>query len=1575
MNLDVDMSKISYNINNDDTKKIYMNNEQLLNHDIAVIGISARIGRANSVKEFWDYISSGIDLIERFPENRQKDVDTYINTVFGKKKNDFVEMAYLKNIDQFDANFFRMAPIEAELLSPVQRVFLEAMVVAAEDAGYGGDQLNGTNTGVYVGYNSNNMNNYFSMISNFCPDKMDLALTGNIDSVIASRFSYLYNLKGPAEVIDTACSSSLVAVHTACQAIRSKEVDMAFAGGIKICLIPRNQEDRDIGITSSSGRTKTFDENADGTGAGEGVGVVLLKPLLKAIEDHDVIHAVIKGSAINQDGSSVGITAPNSQAQTDVLIKAWEDANINPLSIQYYEAHGTATNLGDPIEIEALSKAIRKYTMKKQAFAIGSVKTNVGHLDCASGIAGLINAIMMLKNKKIAPNIHYKRGNKKIDFINSPVYVNDKLRDWEKDKHPRRCGISSFGISGTNCHMILEEAPIEKKVESKVGSKSYLLAISAKTKDALQELMKQYNEFYLQHPKERKNMCYTANTGRGHYNWRMAVVFSDTQESLFTDEELETCKGLFINEVKVGDYELHQEDDRFISYEQKLELNSKAKHIMRNIKVGLEDNERKVLLKKLSECYVLGADIEWNQMFIGDDICKVSIPTYPFDTRRCWINNENYINNSLSMKESIRMHPLIGQCLTNFSDVILFETDININNTWELKEHIIGKNYVLPGTAFVEMLHEAGKLFFKTDGITILDTVFLIPFMCNKEETRRVQIIGRKQNDILEVNIISTLNTEANDNWVNHVSARISKRKEEKHENLDIELLLERCNKIIQVYSQDKEDNGHVKVADSWKTNKMLQFNEDEIIGYFELSSEYLAKLDGYFLYPPLLDGAVNIGNVLTKSGVCLPLSYGKADFFKPLPKAFYSYLHKKKDGNNGNITTFDVSIVSDEGEYIGFIEDYILKELSNLEMRRIKGETSYSLVLKEKGNELINPTNLFPTKTALIIMRDTQKENDIYEKVKSLNFENYITIILSNVYEEINENCYQIRCNEEDFKMVLTQISNQHIDTIIHIASYEDKREDTIDNLDKKVSNSMKSLYLLLHSMSSLHMKVNNFTAVIDNSISVNGKEDGINPINRAFTGMIKSVAKEYTSMNFKVIDLDTITDTDKFCSEILSNDQTILAVFRNNIRYIEYFTESVEEVQTDFEIKSDGVYIIAGGLGGVGLALTQSLVQLNNKIHIAILCRHSMNQINDQVKAKRIQRQLNEIREISNGHTTVEILQADITDYETMTHTMTELRYKYGRILGVINCAGVSGDGYLIRKRWADFYQVLQPKIFGTWILDKLTQQDNLDFFIMCSSLSSIFASSGQSDYAAANSYLDSYSEMRDKKGKPSLAINWTGWKEVGMAVDNQVNQNESIFQFVDTQRGQEAFVYALSLQQPHLIVGELNYEFVQKHREFFRNNIVFSQTIDNKLRRFDQPSVYDMQREEYTVQIISNGNKEVTQTEKTVANAMARTLNFNEINIDDKFFEMGGDSLLATALKKELDKDFPDVVDITDIFTYVSVAEIAKYIDSIIKDQEQKQDMSEMDDSDMELKELLKLLDAGNIDLEDAKKMLIN
>ncbi|APH68726.1 non-ribosomal peptide synthetase [Bacillus sp. LR_5] len=595
--------------------------------DIAIIGMSLNVPGASGKSDFWHLLENGEHGIREYPAPRVKDAMDYLRSIqseFNEKQ--FVKGGYLDEIDRFDYSFFGLAPKTAKFMDPNQRLFLQSAWHAIEDAGYAGDTISGSHVGVYVGYSKVGYD-YERLLSANYPEELHHYIVGNLPSVLASRIAYFLNLKGPAVTVDTACSSSLVAVHMACKALLTGDCEMALAGGIRTSLLPMR-----IGLDmeSSDGLTKTFSEDSDGTGSGEGVAAVLLKPLQAAIRDGDHIYGVIKGSAMNQDGTTVGITAPSPAAQTEVIEMAWKDAGITPETLSFIEAHGTGTKLGDPVEFNGLCKAFEKVTEKKQFCAIGSVKANIGHLFEAAGIVGLIKSVLMLNHKKIPPLAHFNKPNPLIPFHSSPFYVNQEVMDFTPEDRPLRGGISSFGFSGTNAHVVLEEYTPESKYAPEEGNDPHLFVLSAHTEASLYELAHQYRQYISDDSQSSlRSICYTASTGRAHLDYCLALIVSSKQELI------DKLTSLIQGERNLPQAHFGYKNIKKMQPAEKDDLSKQVSDLMQHR--ACTKDERIIWLNRIAELYVQRAVIDWRAVYSNEVVQKTPLPLYPFERNRCWV--------------------------------------------------------------------------------------------------------------------------------------------------------------------------------------------------------------------------------------------------------------------------------------------------------------------------------------------------------------------------------------------------------------------------------------------------------------------------------------------------------------------------------------------------------------------------------------------------------------------------------------------------------------------------------------------------------------------------------------------------------------------------------------------------------------------------------------------------------------------------------------------------------------------------------------------------------------------------
>lgn len=700
-------------------------------NDIAVIGVSFRLPQADTIEDLFNVLDRGLDCTSELPEFRRKDALEQVRKKY--KSGKYPIGAYLNEIDKFDYNFFKLSPKEASLMDPNHRLFLENAWHTFEDAGYTEQNVKGTNTGVFVGFKGSQGGEYLNYLTQMDETVLPLAPVGNKPALMAGRLAYLLDLKGPNMLIDTTCSSSLVAVHQACQSLKNSECDMALISGIKLAIHSNSIEE--IGINSSDGKTRSFDNLASGAGFGEGVISILLKPLQKSIEDGDDIYAVIKGSAVNHDGASIGVTAPNSNAQADVIVKAWEDARVNPESISYIEAHGTGTKMGDPIEIEGITKAFRKFTNKEQVCGIGTIKSNIGHLDTAAGLAGLLKCLVSIKYKRLFPVANFQNLNENIDFGNTPLYICDKAVDWKEiDGKPRMCGVSSFGMSGTNCHIVIEEfrdVGIAKANHTEGADE--IFTVSAKTIKSLREYLQAYKSFLEKRPNTQlRNLCYMTNTQKSTFQYKVAIISNSVADL--------TNKLTLLLENDTAKYPT-------FSYQ----------------KIYYGDNKRKMRtendfygeLKSICENYSSSYEIDWKKIY-PEKLKKVSLPKYPFEKNRCWVTYpvSNYLHKITWIQKPVVSNNAV------FKDQLLLITDSSdfakklaeVHGGENITTVLINKDGI--GADFdsilekIDIKHIIFALSVSTEETLNTNTSFIL-----HEVTRK---LIRKQNNSLTIHLITS---------------------------------------------------------------------------------------------------------------------------------------------------------------------------------------------------------------------------------------------------------------------------------------------------------------------------------------------------------------------------------------------------------------------------------------------------------------------------------------------------------------------------------------------------------------------------------------------------------------------------------------------------------------------------------------------------------------------------------------------------------------------------------------------------------------------------------------------------
>ncbi|WP_438496406.1 SDR family NAD(P)-dependent oxidoreductase [Paenibacillus sp. IHBB 3054] len=1185
--------------------------EQISSKDIAVIGVSCQIGSAKNTNEFWDSMVEGKCLVEEIPQARQKDITDALKQS-GIAHQEFKKAAYLGSIDTFDYKFFSLPAIEAQLMDPHQRLFLETVYATMEDAGYGGRELVGSETGVFVGLSSDGPNEYKAFAQMSAPELVGLTTSGNLKSIIAGRISYIFDFKGPSSVVDTACSSSLSALHLACRSIRAGECNTAIAGSVKINMLPASQSnDYNMGIESSVGYTRTFDAESDGTNGAEGVAAVLLKPLHQAMVDHDHIYAVVKGSAWNQDGSSVGLTAPNPAAQERVILRAWQDAGIDPESISYLEAHGTGTKLGDPIEIQGINNAFRKHTSKMQFCAVGSVKTNIGHLDHAAGIAGFIKAVLALEHQQIPPMLHFKVPNPNISFIDSPVYVADRLIQWERSPgSKRRCGVSSFGLSGTNCHVVLEEAP--ERTETSPDHLHHIFTLSAMEQTNLLDMVKRYIRFLSGSAGQYRigDICYTVNTGRGHYAHRLVLKACSIEELLQQLERFLKTPFVTMEEhhIYYGSHNVSANKVTWPNPETATGSASKdVKELLSNISKDSSGAGR--TFHDFAQAYTQGTEMNWKLLYPTRSYNKVSLPTYSYSKSRCWIS--------------------------------------------------IPKKHIEP----VERLETLTSLH------------------------------------------------------------------EERH-----------C------YYQPK-----------W-----------------------------------------------------VPLS------------------------------------------------------------------------IDDKRTEPIDGMTVFFRTTAPVC-------SQIRTLLERQN-RDYIEVYYGSQYSKVTDCEYVISGNDSDYLLLLEQVGK--VGHVIHAFDLEERLPYHTLELQERLARSMYSLASLSKALFKKQRRQETVISVFTRfANAVTGDEQQIDPVGAAMLGMAKVIHQEHPYLYTRSFDLD-VTIKPPVLGQMLSPiREAAECAYRNGVRYIESI-QAAELGTTEAEavgVRGNGVYVITGGHGGIGLEVAKHWAR-QHQISIALVSRTPLPSREEWslIKAKadpKRKRIIESIEEMESLGSSIHSYSADVSDFDQMDALIRQIRASLGNINGIFHAAGIAGDGMLFRRSQEQMDAVLSPKVMGTWNLHLLTKDNDLDFFVLCSSLASLTGGVGQGDYTAANRFMDSFASYRSRLGMTACSINWPAWKEVGMAVEYGVKESDNVISHISPRSALAALDQILYSNRPRVILGQMN--SAHANQEVAMNGQIQEQPFFKN------------------VQLVGRESGEYTELEKLLASIWGELFERDVMRVDDNFYDLGGHSLLLIRVEVELEK----------------------------------------------------------------------
>ncbi len=1423
--------------------------------EFAVVGMDCRFPGADNYHQFWENLENNVSSIREVPEDRWHWEDYYGDPETEANRTKVKWGGFISDIDKFDPMFFGISPKEAACIDPQHRLFLMSSWKSLEDAGYNIEALSGKRIGVYAGVSKND---YAELMRELKQDIAPFVSTGTVHSILSNRVSFLFDFHGRSESVDTACSSGLVALHNAMRDIENDECESAIVGGVNALLSPTMYLSHSkSGMLSADGECKTFDEGANGYVRAEGVGTLYIKALSRAIDDGDHIHAIIKGSAINHGGRANFLTSPTVRAQSEVIQEALNSAQVDPNTITYVEAHGTGTPMGDPIEISALKDAYMRAGNKENSHegycALSAVKTNVGHLESASGIAGIIKAILSLQHKIIPSLQNFNCLNPYLEIEKSPFFIADKNIEWKRindldgNKAPRRASVSSFGMGGVNGHVILEEAPALNDEYQYSIKNQVLIPLSSKNKD-LEPYLKEVHEFLLVNQKTLQSMernvflerfAYTLSCGRSQMVTRLAFVVSSL------DQLIECIEKYLKGESEIPGCVFG---------------NAKVK---RGEKPTILHVDPLGCMHKVASEWVKGSKLDWSSYYPSHSHPRrLPLPTYRFARKRCWFSDEivrpkeEYINGVELSPEIRTPSGLVKMKGAVFSKLLS-------GKEFYLRDHVVQGTKFLPGVAYLELARAASEfLDIGEDILRIQDVYWIKPVAVTDKELMleiRLDAPIKKEGSgtealKYEVHVgeclhgkgILVLGRLSESRYGGHMRGLLS------HSRLDIYTLKRSISSTVvdksALYQKFQEFG--LSYGESFRPIEECQVSRSEVLTKLIAPAGIHSSFSDFMLHPTMMDGLFQSIVSLTILGQeCtdfqyVPFSLECIEILGEIGTTQWAYVRASNiQGDHENSALhYDGVMMDEQGKVI--IKLYGLQKraigpaisgtvhLTSSSSRPIKSESPSSQVcfdtttVPERSiyyRSIFSPMPIDHSNstvpTALLVLSNQQ---DIRKEV-AFNLPKDVPIFVVStgdgykVFDEFNVGISPD--NQEDFIRLVEHVKCRKI-KISHVLHMWNM--DRYDREDENSEASVKSLgiYSVLSLVQAL-MKKHAFKKM-KMVYCYSEIESELRPCHAMVGGFARTLIYENPNIEVHTLGLARHEEEVNGCGnasilamdELLNNSNAKLHEIKftggvRKIRQVIGFSEDMN-LKTDVNslFRKRGTYIFSGGAGGLGVIFSSYLAKVYSA-NIILLGRSKQN--------KKIEGICETIASLGGR---CEYFSADLADPIVMADVIARIRDQHRVIHGVIHAAGVIEDAYIIRKSFKSFKKVVETKTTGVRNLDTLTKNDDLDFFMMFSSIAALMPNQGQSDYAAANSYLDYFSSYRNqlvnsgKRRGISVAINWPLWANGGMGVTKEEEAHLlTVFGMkpLETPLGIEVFESALKLVNQYRHTKQLDQVFV--------------------------------------------------------------------------------------------------------------------------------------------------------------------
>jgi acyl transferase domain-containing protein/acyl carrier protein len=1512
--------------------------------EIAIIGLSCRFPGAENPEAFWANLRDGVESVSFLNDGELE--PSNLDSANFNDPNYVKAASMLDDVESFDAAFFGFSPREAEAMDPQHRFFLECSWEALENAGYDPKSYKGL-IGVYAGARTNTY--LFNLFSNRealgSLGSFEVGL-GNDLGFLPTQVSYKLDLRGPSYAVHTACSTSLVAVHLACQSLLIDECHMALAGGVAINVPHRTGYlYQPGGILSPDGHCRAFDAQAQGTIFGSGVGIVVLKRLADALSDGDTIHAVIRGSATNNDGAlKASFTAPSVYQQSEVILEALANAGVNPETISYIEAHGTGTALGDPIEIRALTRAFRAGANKNNFCAIGSVKSNFGHLDAAAGVAGLIKTVLALKHKQLPASLHFEQPNPQIDFANSPFYVNSRLNEWSGNGSPLRAGVSSFGVGGTNAHVILEEAP---EREPGGASREYkLIVVSARSGSALETASRNLAKHLSEHTEQDlADVAYTLQMGRKRMSHRRILVCRDAPEAVRLLESNEPKRVLTAYE---------KAENRPIVF---MFPGQGSQYV--NMGRGLYECEEE-----------FGKQVDWLATVVrerlGHDLRRLLYP--------------------LSGKEQEAEAELNE---TRFTQPALFVVEYAMAKQlekWGVRPdamigHSLGE-YVAACLSGVMEIEDALRLVSKRGELMQEAPGGMVAVMMSEAEARE-RING------------SGLSVAA----VNEPRQVVISGAEAAIENLIEELRKEGIvNKRLKTKYAFHSQMTNGAAARFVEEVRKVELRKGDI--------EYISNVSGRMVRPEEMTDpkywgrqmreCVRFGDgieELTKRPGVILLEVGPGESLSRLARqgaalaadrtAISTMRNPTDTHNDAEYLTTAIGKLWMAGAEIDWASYYdgekrrrvslptypFERQRYWIEARREEEESGRR---RGRGKAIGKRSDvsewfyapgwrrreLGRNGAPVAAEREKQSKYIVLEDggglsrklVERLREESaaVISVRAGESYRRVSESEYEIRAGEKrDYEELLKEVTGDGADEaseVVHLWSVGEEPDLQVEmrpreRFEREQQRGFYSLLHLVRAFAKLDVSIPIKINVICDRLQQVGEEE-ISPEKSTLLALCKVAPQENPNISCHSIDVvppapgsrDESKLVDRLITEIKEDSPEVAIAYRGNRRWVQSFERlSLEKgAQPVRPLRVNGVYLITGGLGGVGLLIAEYLAQ-SVQARLVLAGRSffpereewaqwlASHPEDDQISLK-----IRRLQAMETAGAEVMVASVDVADEDGMRALVTSASQRYGALHGVMHAAGVTTGSSVyiptVEIGIAEAESQFQSKAYGVYVLDRVLRNTEIDFCLLFSSNASVLGGLGLVAYSAANTFMDAFVTSRNSADEsphesPWISATWDHWPE---ETKKYVGYQTTMDQLAMTvEESIEAFKRVVTLAPEGQVVvstGDLD----------ARLGLWVNRDATQGGTRATAEALVHPRPEIESVYVEPRDN-----TEQTIADIWREILGLDRVGVDDDFFVLGGHSLLAIELVGRLCNAFQVEFPVGSFFKSPTVAGLAQII----------------------------------------------